>query len=107
VKGFSQKKGVDFDEIFSPMVKMSWMRVALGIAATMDMETEQLDVKKSFLHGDLEEDIYIEKPEGFMVTGKESQVCRFNKSLHGLKQDPRQWCKKFESFMTKLDFRKA
>ena len=60
VKGFSQKKGVDFDEIFSPVVKMSSIRVILGLTASMDLELEQLDVKTVFLHGDLEEEIYME-----------------------------------------------
>jgi ATP-binding cassette subfamily B (MDR/TAP) protein 1 len=107
VKGSSQKKGIDFDEIFSPVVKMSLIRVVLGIAATMNLEIEQLDVKTAFLHGDLEEEIYIEQLEGFIVEDKEHQLCRLKKSLYGLKQAPRQWYKKFESFMTKLGYRKV
>ncbi|CAN0846213.1 Retrovirus-related Pol polyprotein from transposon TNT 1-94 [Linum grandiflorum] len=99
VKGFSQKKGVDFEEIFSPVVKMSSIRVVLGLAANLDLEVEQLDVKTAFLHGDLEEEIYMDQPEGFEVKGKENLVCRLRKSLYGLKQAPRQWYKKFDSFM--------
>ena len=89
MKGFAQKQGIDFDEIFSPMVKMSSIRVVLGMAATMDLEVEQLDVKIVFLHGDLEEEIYMEQLEGFAVAGKEHLVCKLNKSLYGLKQAPR------------------
>ena len=66
-EGFSQKKGIDYGEIFSPVVKMSSIRVVLGLAACMDLEIEQLDVKTAFLHGDLEEDIYMDQPEGFQV----------------------------------------
>lgn len=99
VKGFSQKKGIDFEEIFSPVVKMSSIRVVLGLAASLNLEVEQLDVKTAFLHGDLEEEIYMEQPEGFKVKGKENLVCRLKKSLYGLKQAPRQWYKKFDSFM--------
>ena len=88
VKGFNQKKGVDFEEIFSPVVKMSSIRVVLGLAASLDLEIEQLDVKTAFLHGDLEEEIYMEQPEGFEVVGKENLVCRLQKSLYGLKQAP-------------------
>jgi len=88
VKGFAQKQGIDLDEIFSPVVKMSSIRVVLGMAATMDLEVEQLDVKTAFLHGDLEEEIYMEQPEGFAVVGKEHLVCKLNKSLYGLKQAP-------------------
>jgi len=59
VKGFKQRKGIDFDEIFSPVVKMSSVRVVLGLAASVDLTIEQMDVKTDFLHGDLEEEIYI------------------------------------------------
>ena len=99
MKGFGQKKGVDFEEIFSPVVKMASIRVVLSLAANMNMEVEQLDVKTAFLHGDLEEDIYMEQPEGFVVKGKEKLVCKLKKSLYGFKQAPRQWYKKFDSFM--------
>lgn len=99
VKGFGQKKGIDFDEIFSPVVKMTSIRVVLGLVASLDLELEQLDVKTTFLHGDLEEEIYMVQPEGFEVRGKEHMVCRLKKSLYGLKQAPRQWYKKFDSFM--------
>ena len=106
VKGFSQKKGVDFEEIFSPVVKMSSIRVVLGIAASLNLEIEQLDVKTAFLHGDLEEEIYMEQPEGFKESDKENLVCRLKKSLYGLKQAPRQWYKKFDSFMTDHGYHK-
>ena len=99
VKGSSQKKGVDFEEIFSPVVKMSSIRVVLGLAASLNLEVEQLDVKTAFLHGDLDEEIYMDQPQGFEVKGKEDLVCRLRKSLYGLKQAPRQWYKKFDSFM--------
>lgn len=107
VKGCNQKKGIDFDEIFSPVVKMSSIRVVMGLAACLDLEVEQLDVKTTFLHGDLEEEIYMEQPEGFKVAGKEHLVCRLEKSLYGLKQAPRQWYKKFDSFMTQHEFKKT
>ena len=79
----------------------------LSIAANMDLEVEQLDVKTVFLHGDLEEEIYMHQPEGFMEKGKENLVCRLRKSLYGLKQAPRQWYRKFESFMTDNGYHKT
>ncbi|KAK9134561.1 hypothetical protein Syun_013891 [Stephania yunnanensis] len=78
---------------------MSSIRVILGLTASLDLELEQLDVKTAFLHGDLEEEIYMDQPEGFEVTGKTHLVCKLKKSLYGLKQAPRQWYKKFDSFM--------
>ncbi|GKV10172.1 hypothetical protein SLEP1_g21576 [Rubroshorea leprosula] len=86
VKGFSQRKGVDFSEIFAPVVKMSSIRVVLGLAACLDLEVEQTDVKTAFLHGDLDEEIYMEQLEGFKVKGKENFLCKLKKSLYGLKQ---------------------
>jgi hypothetical protein len=107
VKGYSQRKGIDFEEIFSPVVKMGSIRVILGLAASLDLEVEQMDVKTAFLHGDLDKEIYMEQPEGFQVKGKEDYVCRLQKSLYGLKQAPRQWYKKFESVMGKQGYRKT
>ncbi|KAE9621528.1 putative RNA-directed DNA polymerase [Lupinus albus] len=66
-----------------------------------------MDVKTAFLHGDLEEEIYMKQPEGFQVEGKEDYVCRLRKSLYGLKKAPRQWYKKFGSFMYKQGYKKA
>jgi hypothetical protein len=62
VKGFAQKKGIDFDEIFSPVVKMTSIRTILSLVAVEDLHLEHLDVKTSFLHGDLEEEIYMQQP---------------------------------------------
>ena len=89
VKGFSQRKGVDFNEIFSHVVKMSSIRTVLSMAVTLNLEVEQMDVKTTFLHGDLEEEIYMKQLDGFHVEGKEDYVCRLRKSLYGLKQAPR------------------
>ena len=107
VKGCNQKKGIDFDEIFSPVVKMTSIRTVLGLAASLDLELEQLDVKTAFLHGDLHEEIYMEQPEGFEEKGKEKLVCRLKKSLYGLKQAPRQWYRKFDSFMTSNGYKRT
>ena len=98
-KGFSQREGIDYNEVFSPVVKHSSIRVLLAMVAMSGLELEQLDVKTAFLHGELEEEIYMRQPEGFQVQGKEDHVCRLKKSLYGLKQSPRQWYKRFDMFM--------
>ncbi|KAL9261585.1 Retrovirus-related Pol polyprotein from transposon TNT 1-94-like protein [Drosera capensis] len=107
VKGFNQRKGVDFNEIFSPVMRMSSIRTVFSLAATLDLEVEQMDVKTAFLHGDLEEEIYMEQPDGFRVKSKEDYVCKLKKRLYGLKQAPRQWYKKFESVICGQGYRKT
>ena len=92
-KGYAQKEGIDYNEVFSPVVKHSSIRILLALVAQFDMELVQMDVKTTFLHGDLEEEIYITQPDGFKVAGKENWVCKLNKSLYGLKQSLRQWYK--------------
>ena len=84
-KGFRQQCGVDFDEIFSRVVRITTLRFLLGVVAAEDLELIQLDVKTSFLHGDLEEEIYMEQPKGFVAVGLEHLFCRLKKSLYGLK----------------------
>ncbi|KAG8486777.1 hypothetical protein CXB51_020123 [Gossypium anomalum] len=106
-KGYGQVPGVDFTDVFSPVVKHSSIRALLGIVAMHDLELEQLDVKTAFLHGELEEDIYMQQPEGFTVSEKEDYVCLLKKSLYGLKQSPRQWYKRFDSFMTSHNFKRS
>jgi Reverse transcriptase (RNA-dependent DNA polymerase) len=69
VKGFDQKKRVDFEEIFSSVIKMSFIRVVLSLAASLDLKIEQLDVNITFLHGDLEEELYMEQLESFEKKG--------------------------------------
>jgi hypothetical protein len=99
VKGFAQNNGIDFDEIFSPIVKMTSIRNILSLVAVEDLHLEQLDVKIVFLHGDLEEEIYMQQPQGYEVKGKENLVCRLNKILYGLNQAPSHWYLKFGRFM--------
>jgi ATP-binding cassette subfamily B (MDR/TAP) protein 1 len=79
VKGFSQRKGIDFNEIFSPVVKMTSIRMILGVVASLNLEVEKMDVKTTFLHGELEEEISMEQPEGCLVKGKEDYVCKLKK----------------------------
>lgn len=98
-KGYTQREGVNFNEVFSPVVKHSSIRVLLAMVALLDSELEQLDVKTAFLYGELEEQIYMHQPEGFEIRGKKDHVCLLKKSLYGLKQSPRQWYKRFDTFM--------
>ncbi|KAJ4711603.1 Retrovirus-related Pol polyprotein from transposon TNT 1-94 [Melia azedarach] len=106
-RGFTQREGVDYNEIFSPVVRHTSIRVLLAIVAHQDLELEQLDVKTTFLHGELEEEIYMTQPDGFQVPGKEDYVCKLKKSLYGLKQSPRQWYKRFDSYMIEIGYTRS
>ena len=86
---------------------MSTIRLVLGMVAAENLHLEQLDVKTTFLFGDVEEDIYMIQPERFILQGQENLVYKLRKSLYGLKQAPRQRFKKFDSFMHKIGFERC
>ena len=98
-RGYSQKQGIDYDDIYSPVVRHTSIRVVLALVAHMDLELEQMDVKTAFLHGNLEEKIFLEQPKGYRQPGTENLICKLKKSLYRLKQSPRQWNKRFDSYM--------
>jgi hypothetical protein len=93
-KGFSQIPGIDFEETFSPVARFETVRLLLALSALEDWEIEALDVKTAFLYGNLDEELYMEQPEGFVVKGQERKVYRLKKALYGLKQAAIQWLKK-------------
>ena len=87
-KGFMQQEGIDYNEVFAPVIKHTTLRTLLPMAAAEDMELHQLDIKTAFLNGDLEESIYMEQLEGY-AEGGSNMVCHLRKTLYGLKQAPR------------------
>ena len=93
VKGYSQRKGIDYAEIFPPVVKLISIQILLSVVASENLHLEQMDVKTRFLHGVLDKEIYMQQPEGFVVPGKDYMMCKLTRSLYGLKQAPRQWYK--------------
>ena len=96
--------GIDFGDIFSPVSKVTSIRLLLSVVAAFDFEVEQMYVKTTFLHEDLAEEIYMKQPEGFLVKDKKELVCKLKQSLYGLKQSPRMWYQKFDTFIWGLDF---
>lgn len=98
-KGYAQKECINYNEIFSPIVKHSCIRILMVLVAQLNLELAQFDVKTTFLHGDVEEKIYITQPEDFKIAGKKDWVCKLNKSLYRLKQSSRQWYGQFDKFM--------
>ena len=98
-KGFNQKKDIDYFDTYAPVSRISSIRVLIALAAVHNLIVHQMDVKTAFLNGDLEEEIYMDQPEGCVATGSEHKVCRLVKSLYGLKQAPKQWHEKFDQVL--------
>lgn len=90
-RGYSQKFGEDYDEVFAPVVRQSTLRTLLSKAANKQMDIIHFDAKTAFLNGELEETIYMNQPQGFQEDNKESHVCLLKRSLYGLKQSARVW----------------
>eukprot|EP00253_Pinus_taeda_P003226 PITA_03226 len=86
--GFSQKEGIDYDEIFAPVARYTTIRSIIALATSQGWNLHQMDVKTAFLHGSIKEEVYVEQPEGFEIHDRESHVCRLKKALYGLKQAP-------------------
>ena len=104
-KGFTQKEGIYYKDTFSPVSKKDSLRIIMALVAHFDLELHQMDVKTAFLNGNLDEDIYMEQPEGFAKKGNEHLVCKLKKSIYGLKQASRQWYIKFNKTITSFGFK--
>ena len=98
VKEFQQREGVEFNQIFSPVVKLTTIKSVMSIVVVEDLHLEQLDVKIVFFRNDLK-DINMMQPQAYITQGKELLVCKLKKSLYGFKKAPRQWYLKFNKFM--------
>lgn len=103
-KGFSQREGIDYFETYAPVVRYESIRLLLAIAASRDYEIKKFDVKTAFLYGELQEEIYLEQPEGYADPNNPDFVCKLHKSLYGLKQSPRCWNEKFVGFLKTFSF---
>jgi hypothetical protein len=104
---FSQKEGIDYEETFAPVARYTSIRTIIALAAKMKWKLHQMDVKIAFLNGVIEEEVYIDKSQGFEVEDKKSHVFRLKKALYGLKQAPRYWYGHMDSFLTSLGFTKS
>ena len=103
-KGFTQIPGIDFDETFSPVARFESLRMLLALAALEDWHIHSMDVKSAFLNGELDEEIYMEQPQGFVTPGSEALVCRLRKAIYGLKQASRAWNLQLHGVLTGLGY---
>ena len=103
-KGYVQEHGIDFDEVYAPVTRLETVRLLLALAAKNQWEVHHLDVKTTFLNGDITEDVYVAQPEGFERRGQEHLVYKLSKALYGLRQAPRAWYAKLNACLVSLGF---
>ncbi|KAJ4723526.1 Retrovirus-related Pol polyprotein from transposon TNT 1-94 [Melia azedarach] len=106
-KGYSQRAGIDYDEVFAPVARLETIRLIISLAAQNKWKIHQMDVKSAFLNGVLEEEVYIQQPIGFEVKGQEDKVLKLIKTLYGLKQAPRAWNSRIDKYFQKNGFTKC
>ena len=106
-QGYSQTKGVDYDEVFSPVARNTSIRTLLALANSHDLEIHQMDVKTAFLNGSLDCDIYMSQPEGFVNPDRPGHVCKLKKSIYGLKQSARCWNATLDQYLKSAGYRKS
>jgi hypothetical protein len=88
-KGYIQRQGIDFDEVFAPVARMEFVRVMIILAAHLSWSVHHMDVKSAFLNGNLGEEVYVSQAPEFIVKGQEQKVYKLHKTLYGLRQAPR------------------
>jgi hypothetical protein len=106
-KGYMQQASIDYDEVFAPVARIESVRLLLALAAHKGWEVHHMDVKSAFLNDDLQEEVYVSQPAGFIISGAEDKVLRLHKALYGLKQTPRAWNAKFDTTMGSLGFQRS
>ena len=104
-RGFSQKEAIDYEETFSPVERHTSIRTIMALASMMKSNLHQMDVKTTFLNGVIEEEVYIEQPQGFEVEDRATHVCKLKKAMYGLKKAPRAWYGRIDSFLTSMGFK--
>jgi histone deacetylase 1/2 len=103
-KGYTQIEGVNYNEIFAPTGNKTTLRILLHIGAVKDMDIEVMDFDNAFLNGDLEEEVYMQQPEGYRSKEHPDWVWKLHKPVYGLKQAPRQWYKKLRETLLAMGF---
>ena len=100
-------EGIDYEETFAPVARYTSIQTIIALASALGWRLLQMDMKTTFLNDEIEEEVYIEQPNGFVIHGKESHVCKLKKDLYGLKQAPRAWYARIDGYLMTLGFSKS
>ena len=103
-KGFSHKEGINYEETFAPVARYFSIRTIISLAAEMGWRVHQMDVKTAFLNRVIEEEVYIEQPEGFDVENRETHVCKLHRAIYGINQEPRAWYSRIDNYLREMGY---
>ena len=106
-KGYTQTYNLDYSETFSPLANNASVWILKSLATNLGWPLFQLDIKYKFLHGDLQEEMYMEQPPGFVAQGESRKVCRLCKVIYGLKQSPKAWFGNFSEAVIKFGLQRC
>ena len=98
-KGYAQVEGIDFEETYAPVARIEAIRIFLALSCNKNFKVYQMDVKSTLLNDKIEEEVYIEQPEGFLLSENKYYVCKLKKALYGIKQTPRAWFSRLDSYL--------
>ena len=106
-QGYAQSQGIDYEEVFAPVARYNSIRTLLAVANVCNWDIHQMDVKTAFLQGELEEEIYLKQPDGFVDQDRPDHVCKLRKSIYGLKQAARCWNNSIDGYLQANGYKKT
>jgi hypothetical protein len=107
VKDYVYRHGIDYDEVFTPVARLDSVCLLITLTVHEGWEVHHMDIKSAFINGDIQEEVYIEQPAGFIIAGKEHKVLKLKKALYGMHQAPRAWNAKLDDTLLSLGFQRT
>jgi hypothetical protein len=105
--GFTQKEGIDYEETFAPVARYTSIQTIIALTFVLGWKLHQMDVKTTFLNGKIEQKVFVEQPDGFVLHNKGTHLCKLRKALYGLKKASRVWYDRIDDFLKSLGFQKS
>jgi hypothetical protein len=106
-RGFTQKEEIDYEDNFSPVARYTSIRAIISLASVLGWKLHPINVKTTFFNGEIEQEVFVEQPDCFILHNQVTHVCKLRKALYDLKQAPRVWCVRIDGFFKSLGFQKS